>query len=132
MQVKSGEFSVLHLAVVGVVGLGLGGCGKAPPPLAGGKPVGHWVAALRGPDAAARQTAAFKLGNVGPADAAVLPALTGALHDPDARVRCAAILALLKCGRGAAQAVPDLTRIQQEDRNAKVRAYAAKALEKLR
>src|SRR6516165_3376545 len=73
------------------------GCGKAEKPLmAGGKPVGYWVEALRGPDARLRKQAAFKLGNVGPADPSAFPALLGALKDPDARVRCEVILALLK------------------------------------
>jgi HEAT repeat protein len=107
------------------------GCGKAQPTLAGGKPVSYWVKVLRGPDAKLRKKAAFKLGNVGPTDATVLPALVRALKDADAGVRCEAILAVLKCGDEAKEAVPALTEVQRQDRDAKVRAYAAKALEKL-
>jgi HEAT repeat protein len=108
------------------------GCGQAPPTLAGGKPVAHWVQALQDPDAKVRKEAAFKLGNVGPTDPAAFPALRGALKDRDAAVRREAILALLKHGPGAREAVPELTRVQNTDRDVTVRACAAKALEKLR
>jgi HEAT repeat protein len=107
------------------------GCGKRQPMLAGGKPVSAWVQALRDPDARVRKQAAFKLGNVGPADPAALPALIGALNDPDAAVRCEAILAILKCGPGAREAVPVLTELRQQDRDARVRDHAGQALEKL-
>src|SRR5439155_16911918 len=79
----------------------LGGCGKEQPMLAGGKPVSHWVQALQNPDPKVRKQAAFKLGNVGPADPTALPALIEALKDRDAGVRREAILALLKCGPAA-------------------------------
>jgi HEAT repeat protein len=107
--------------------ISLSGCGGAQPPLAGGK----WSEALRDADAKLRKKAAFTLGNIGPSDPAVLPALTGALKDPDAGVRCEAILALLKCGPGAREAVAALEEVRQRDRDAQVRAYAAKALAKL-
>ena len=99
--------------------------------LAGGRPVSHWVEALKSPDAKQRKTAVTKLGNVGPADEAVLPALLGALNDADAAVRREAILALMKYGPGAREAVPRLTDLRQSDRDAQVRTLAAKALEKL-
>jgi HEAT repeat protein len=109
----------------------LSGCGQAPPTVAGGKPVSYWVEALHDHDVKLRKRAAFALGNVGPSDAAALPALVGALKDADAGVRCEAILALLKCGDEAKEAVPALTEVQAQDRDVKVRAYAAKALERL-
>jgi HEAT repeat protein len=105
----------------------LGGCGRGQPTLAGGKPVGHWVEALRSKDARVRREAVFKLGNVGPADAAAFPAVSAALGDKDWRVRREAILALTKFGPEAREAVPTLTRLRQRDPNALVRAYAAKA-----
>ncbi len=105
------------------------GCGPAPPTLAGGKPVGYWLEALRGPDAQLRKTAVSKLGNVGPADTAVVPALTTALKDRDAGVRREAILALMKCGANAREAIPTLTDLQQHDRDGQIRRYAGKALE---
>jgi HEAT repeat protein len=108
------------------------GCGKAAPTLAGGKPVGHWVESLRAPDPRLRREAAFKLGNVGPADPAALPALTAALRDRDAAVRREAILALLKCGPEAREAVPTLAELRQHDPDAQVRACAARAVDRLR
>ncbi len=55
-----------------------------------------------------------------------------ALSDGDAAVRREAILALLKFGPTAATAIPALADMQQRDRDAQVRQYAAKAVAKLR
>jgi HEAT repeat protein len=111
--------------------VGVNGCGKKPPLVAGGQPVSYWVDALQSPDARLRKQAALKLGNIGPSDSAVVPALIGALHDADTAVRCEAILSMLKLGPDARDAVPALTEVQEKDRDPKVRAYAAKALDKL-
>jgi HEAT repeat protein len=110
----------------------LSGCGKGQPTLAGGKPVSYWVQALHDPDARVRKKAVFKLGNAGAADASVLPALLRALKDVDAAVRCEAILALLKLGPPAREALPILGELERSDRDARVRACATRALEKLR
>jgi vesicle coat complex subunit len=118
-----------RLALTVVLAVLAGGCGHAPT-LAGGKPVSYWVEALQGPDPKLRQTAVFKLGNVGPADPAALPAVQGALKDRDARVRCAAVVALMKFGPVSREAVPALNELRH-DRDAQVRAYAAAALGKL-
>ena len=72
------------------------GCGKPAPTLAHGKPLGEWLHALHDPDARIRQKAARVLGNVGPVDPAVLPALAEAARDPDRRVRGEAAKALEK------------------------------------
>jgi HEAT repeat protein len=111
----------------------LAGCSReAPPTLAGGKPVSHWVEALQSsPDAMLRKEAAFKLGNVGPTDPTALPALVVALKDRDPAVRCEAVTALMKFGTAAQEAVPALTNLRDQDRDSKVRTYATKALEKL-
>jgi HEAT repeat protein len=121
----------MRLFLAAAVVVVLSGCGQTPPTLAGGKPVGYWVRALQDPDARLRQKAAAKLGNVGPADAAVLPALLGALEDRDPGVRCEAMRALVKFGPEAGEAVPILTAMRQRDRDARVRAHAAQALRKL-
>jgi HEAT repeat protein len=118
-------FSWIALAVL------LSGCARPAPMLAGGKPVAHWVEALKDPDPGVRKTAAFKLGNVGPADAAACPALLAALQDRDPQVRCEVILALLKCGREANDAIPTLRQVRQYDWDARVRDYATRALAKL-
>ncbi len=104
------------------------GCGPAQPTMAGGK----WAGALRDPNAALRKKAAFTLGNIGPTDPAVLPALSAALNDADAGVRREAILALVKCGPAAREAVPALEELRQRDRDPQVRAHAGRALEALR
>ncbi len=107
------------------------GCGGKQPTLAGGKPVSYWVEAVKAPDAKLRKTAVSKLGNVGPADPAAFPAVVAALADRDPAVRCEAILAVLKFGDQAREIEPTLADMQQRDGDAKVRAYAAKALKKL-
>jgi HEAT repeat protein len=107
------------------------GCGKPGPTLAGGKPIEDWVKALQDPDAKTRKIAAMKLGNVGPAHPAAFPALLDALKDRDAGVRCDVILALVKFGPDAKDAAPALDHIRENDANAKVREYAAKALQKI-
>jgi len=120
------------LVAAGLLAL-LCGCNQHQPSLSGGKPVDHWVSLLRdSPDPKVRKEAAFKLGNVGSTDPAVLSALCGAIKDGDAAVRCEVILALVKCGPVAQEAVPALTELREHDRNPKVRSYASKAVEKLR
>jgi HEAT repeat protein len=120
------------LLVVGVPLIVLSGCSKAEPTLSGGKPVSHWVEALRtSTDAKVRKEAAFKLGNVGPADPTACPALVGALKDRDAAVRSEVVLALVKFGSAAHEAVPVLTNLRDHDPDPKVRSYAARALEKI-
>jgi HEAT repeat protein len=107
------------------------GCAKVEPALSGGQPVSYWVEALQSKDAKERQKAALKLGNVGPGDAAVVPALLGALKDPAAEVRRETIVALVKCGADARPALPALANLRQSDRDPKVRDYAGKAMSKL-
>jgi HEAT repeat protein len=106
------------------------GCAKRPPLTAHGKPVAHWVEALRDPDARVRRKAVQVLGNVGTADPAAIPALTGAVKDKDARVRSAAVLSLLKIGPDAREAIPVL-HDARNDKDPKVRAQAALALAKI-
>ncbi len=110
----------------------LGGCAKpVVTPTTGGKAPSYWVEALASPDAKVRKEAVFKLGNAGPLDDTIYPALLGALKDKDPKVRCEAILALLKFGPQAREAIPQLTELQQRDKDAQVRSYATKALSKL-
>jgi HEAT repeat protein len=104
------------------------GCGGGEPTMAGSR----WAEALRDPDPKVRKKAAFTLGNIGPSDPAVLPALLGAMKDSDPQVRSEVILALVKYGPQAQQAVPQLTEMRDRDPDAKCRNYASKALEKLK
>jgi HEAT repeat protein len=118
--------------VVMLASISLGGCtSKTGPTLAGGKPLDEWLRALSDPDARLREKAVEKLGNAGPIDAAVIPALCGALRDENAGVRCQAILALAKSGSDAKAAIEPLQAMGRQDRDPRVRSYAAKALESL-
>src|SRR5262249_7877407 len=114
---------------IGLVALviALWGCGQTLPPMAGAK----WAAALRDSSAKARKKAAFTLGNIGPSDSAVVPALVTALGDADGGVRCQAILALVKCGPEGRQAIPLLEGLKEKDPDTKVRQHAARAIEQL-
>ncbi len=108
------------------------GCGSPAPPLAGGKPVAHWVESLKDRDPKVRKLAVRKLGNVGASDPAALPALLGALQDRNAAVRREAVLALVKFGPDAPEAVRALTRAGERDHDPQVRAQAVRALAGLR
>ena len=119
------------LALLALLLFGSSGCGKKEVTLTGGKPVSYWVQALRGSDARSRKKAAFELGNVGPADPAVLPALLAGLDDHDPVVRREVVLGLVKLGPAASEAVPKLVILRQKDRDPKIREYAARAIDKL-
>jgi HEAT repeat protein len=108
------------------------GCGQRQAPLAGGKPVAYWLAAIKDPDGGLRKKAVLKLGNVGATDPAVVPALLEALKDRKPAVRRETIVALMKCGPEAQQADGALSAMKEQDPDPGVRTYAARALEKLR
>jgi HEAT repeat protein len=108
------------------------GCGKSEPALSGGKPVSYWVDALRAPDPRVRKEAAFKLGNAGPIEPTVYPAVVAALGDADAQVRVEVVKSLVKFGPAAKEAVPTLTELQQKDPDARVRTLAGRAIDLLR
>ena len=61
----------------------------------------------------------------------MVPELASAVKDRDRAVREAAVVALLKMGPAAQEAAPALVEASK-DADAKVRTYAAKALESLR
>jgi HEAT repeat protein len=122
----------MRIILVPVIAALASGCGKTTPTLAGGKPVAHWVQMLQDRDPAARKVAVVKLGNVGTADDAALPALLGALKDVDVEVRCAAVLALVKFERDTAGIEPALAEIDRNDPSPRVRALAGKALARFR
>jgi HEAT repeat protein len=115
---------------VWVLCVAITGCGADQPPLAGGRAASFWVQELQNTDAKSRRKAVVKLGNLGAADPATVPALIGALRDADAAVRAEAALALLRIGAPAEEAVSALKEAQS-DRNPTVRTYAGKALQKI-
>jgi len=114
--------------------LALAGCGGSTPlpTLSGGKPVSYWIEELHNKDAAKRKHAVAKLGNVGPADPATLPAIVAELNDKDASVRREAIMAVVKFGTKASDAVPILTRLRDHDPDNVVRRYSVEALAKIK
>jgi HEAT repeat protein len=116
-----------HILFV-ILMLTLAGCGHAQPQLAGSK----WAKALKDSNVQLRRKAAFTLGNIGPSDPAVVPALLEALKDADVGVRTQAILSLVKLGPAAQEAVPALTELARQDRSLQVRVYASQAAAKLR
>ena len=117
--------------MVAVVVVALAGCQANTPPNTAAR-VSHWLETLHDPDARQRKEAAFKLGNLGLTDpATIVPALTNQLKDTDAIVRCEVILALVKCGTNARETMEELTKVQRNDRDPRVRDYASKALTKL-
>src|SRR5262245_20251157 len=122
------------VALVLMVCLCAPGCGGGDVPKEksfGGRPVEHWLEALKGRDPNARRKAAEVLGNVGPIDPRAVPALIGAVKDRDARVRDAAVLSLSKIGPPAASAEAALQEAAKDDDPA-VRSHAAAALSRVR
>ena len=125
----------LRLALLSIALLCFTGCGKKSPELlsVSGKPIEFWLDALRegGTDSPQRIKAIKALGNVGPAHPAAIPALIKALDSPEIAVRVEAVLALLKNGPHAKEALPVLQRMAQSDKEANVRSYAEKAIAKI-
>jgi HEAT repeat protein len=121
----------MRLLAVIILALMLGGCARTPPTTVHGKPVSHWVESLQDRDAQVRRQAVKVLGNAGPVDPAVLPALTRAVSDRDAAVRCAALQALLKIGPDARAAV-SAVEVCRNDHDPRVRALAVKTLQRIR
>jgi len=122
-------------AVFGAILLSLGivGCSSQPESTQiGGKPLSHWLTALKDKDPKARKAAVTHVGNVCASDPSAMSALIETLKDPDAGVRCEVLLALMRSGSAASEAIPKIAEMQQKDSNDQVRKYAAKALERIR
>ncbi len=109
----------------------LTGCRPARPVLAGGKPVAHWLQALQASNPQMRRNAIIKLGNVGAADPAALPAVVAALKDPDPGVRREAILAVLRSPAKARETGPVLREMRDGDPDGRVRSAAAAAIDRI-
>lgn len=119
----------MMIALCAVVVL-LSGCGQQAPITSHGKPVSHWLDAMKSPNPTVRKEAVTALGHVGTADPAALPALIKAVEDSDARIRAEAVLALLNIGPPAKEALPALEKARK-DRDKKVQRYAARAIERI-
>ena len=129
---KGNDVVRFQLAVFGLLVVAAG-CSREKVPAElyfSGEPVSHWLEAAKSPDPKVRKKAVVVLGNVGPADAAAIPALIAAVKDKDATVRDLAVLALSKIGPAAADGLPAL-REATKDPNPNVRAHAATAVERV-
>src|SRR5262249_20588229 len=102
-------------------------CTQPKATLAHNRPLAYWVEGLEGRDVKLRRQAAKVLGNIGPVDDSIIPTLSRAVKDPDPVVRKEAILSLTKFGSKAAEALSALEDASR-DRDARVRASAAKAI----
>jgi HEAT repeat protein len=103
------------------------GCGTSPPAVSGGKPVEHWLTAIRDSDPKVRVEAVRKLGNIGRKDSAALPAAFGALTDPDPAVRKEAIYAVVRNRNSSGPALPILARMRTEDTDPAIRQLAGES-----
>ncbi len=106
------------------------GCGPNQPLTTHRHSVEHWVKALQTADVQTRVRAVRALEHAGRVDATARSAVLAALKDKEAPVRRQACLSLLALGPAAGEAIPLLTQALR-DPDAKVRTYAAKALESL-
>ncbi len=102
------------------------------PVLAGGREIKSWVADLKSPKPQVRRQAVLKLGNVGDADPAAAEGLAEALRDPDPRVRHEAVFAVVKLKTPGDAILGRLDTMSRDDRDAKVRDVAQRALAKLK
>lgn len=119
----------------GMVSLSLIGCGKSPELLSvTGKPIEFWLEALKTPSTEVKQRlkAVQALSNVGSAHPQAIPTLIEALEQTDSAVRGAAVLALLKIGPSAKDALPVLERISESDKETQIRGFAEKAIKAIR
>lgn len=111
------------------------GCGKSPELLSvSGKPIEFWLDALKAAntDAKQRLKAVHALSNVGRAHPKAIPALIEALEQTDPAVRGEVVLALLKIGPSAKEALAALDRVSQSDKDTQVRGFAEMAIKAIR
>ena len=101
-----------------------------PRPIHEKKGVTYWIGRLRSRRANIRIEAASALGDIGPAAASAVPALSNALEDEEWIVRSAAAMSLGGIGPPAKSAVSALTNAL-EDEDEDVREEAASALGKI-
>ena len=91
-------------------------------------PASEHLAASRDPNEKVRKQVIQKLGKVGNSDPAVLPVLIAALKDASPGIRREAIIAIVKYGPGAEQAIDALKAVASTDADPQIRGYAAQAV----
>jgi HEAT repeat protein len=107
------------------------GCGPALEPIAGGKPVDHWIEASQNEDPKVRVEAIKKLGNIGNKVPEAISTIIDALADKSAAVRKEAIYAVVRNRRACAAAVPILDEMKDNDPDPAIRKIADEAYENL-
>jgi len=115
-------------AVVLFVGIG---CGPSQPPLAGGKPLEHWLEKIHDKEAPERVEAVKKLGNIGNKSPRALPAVFEALSDPAPAVRKEAVYAVVRNWPASRSALSTLAEIKEKDEDTDIRTIASEAYENL-
>jgi hypothetical protein len=91
-----------------------------------GRPAIFWINQLQDKNPIFRQQAVQALEHIGPAEAAVVPALAGMLKDPSGGVRLGTALALGRFGPAAKAAIPEIIgSLRDSDRYVRVNAVRA-------
>ena len=111
-------------SVVLFVGIG---CGPSQPPIAGGKPLEHWLEKVHDKEAAERVEAVKKLGNIGIKSERGLSAICESLSDPAPSVRKEAIYAVVRNWPASRNALPVLEEMKEKDDDTAIRKMAEEA-----
>lgn len=106
--------------------------GAAKEPVADGRPLSAWVADLKAEAPQTRNAAAYEISGMGPAAAPAVPALIEALDDPSTTVRFPVTVALGEIGSAAADAVPRLKKMMNEEVNDEIAAAAKRAIRRIK
>ncbi len=132
MQMNQAPIRTIGMALTILVGLPFysPGCNSEErgPVLAGGREIKSWITEIHDANPKVRRQAVLKLGNVGDAEPAVADVLAEALHDSDSIVRRDAVLAVAKLKRPGEAIKAQLESMSKDDKDAKVREVAQKAV----
>lgn len=107
------------------------GCSESAPPVAGGRPIDHWLETAEHKDPNSRVKAIEKLGNIGDKSAEAIEAIVHALSDEDPRVRKVAIFAVVRNKSAWKMAIPQLEEMIDSDDSEEIRKLAIEAHENL-
>lgn len=106
--------------------------GAAKDPVTDGRPLSEWIADLKAVAPQTRNAAAYEISGLGPEAAPAVPALILALDDPSPSVRFPVTVALGEIGSAAADAVPRLKKMMDEDINDEIAASAKRAIRRIK
>ncbi len=106
--------------------------GAAKDPVTDGRPLSEWIADLKADAPQTRNAAAYEISGLGPAGAPAVSALIVALDDPNPTVRFPVTVALAEIGPAAAEAVPRLKKMMDEEINDEIAASAKRAVRRIK